>query len=221
MSTEKIRELNDTFRATMTGGVVVMTAGVDALPADAKATAVRRVATFTEFTPDDDPYGEHDFGSFDLAGWTVLLENRLQRRRHGTPLRRSGRLYENHASAHHHARQRILSDGSSLAVRAPAQATVVSVASKHAASGRGGQRLNVRLLTTPERKYCSTCTSERTQHLYICGGVFCQAKFLALVANTAGRCFSTAWALPALLTLAKCVDLCYNRCNTNSSLYYR
>jgi Protein of unknown function (DUF3768) len=68
MSAEKIRELNDAFRTTMTGGRVLMTAGVDALPSDVKAMVVRRVATFSDFTPDNDPHGEHDFGSFEFAG---------------------------------------------------------------------------------------------------------------------------------------------------------
>src|SRR5437899_12625827 len=67
MSADKIRELNDTVRTTMTGGRVMMTAGVDALPSDVKAMVIRRVATFSDFTPDSDPHGEHDFGSFDLA----------------------------------------------------------------------------------------------------------------------------------------------------------
>jgi hypothetical protein len=68
VSAENIRALNDAFRTTMTGGQVLMTAGVNALPSDVKAMAVRRVATFAEFTPDNDPHGEHDFGSFTLAG---------------------------------------------------------------------------------------------------------------------------------------------------------
>ena len=68
MSAAKIRELNDRFRTTMTGGRVMMTAGVDALPSDVKAMVIRRVATFSEFTPDNDPHGEHDFGNFTLAG---------------------------------------------------------------------------------------------------------------------------------------------------------
>ena len=67
MSAAKIRELNDRFRSTMTGGRVMLTAGVDALPSDVKAIAIRRVATFSEFTPDNDPHKEHDFGSFALA----------------------------------------------------------------------------------------------------------------------------------------------------------
>src|SRR5580765_4353841 len=68
MSAAKIRELNDRFRTTMTGGRVMMTAGVDALPSDVKAMVIRRVATFSDFNADNDPHKEHDFGSFDLAG---------------------------------------------------------------------------------------------------------------------------------------------------------
>ncbi len=68
MSAEKIRALNDAFRTTMTGGRVLLTAGVDALPSDVKAMLIRRVATFSEFTEDNDPHGEHDFGNFTLAG---------------------------------------------------------------------------------------------------------------------------------------------------------
>jgi Protein of unknown function (DUF3768) len=70
MSAEKIRALNDAFRTAMDHrlGRVMLTGGVDALPSDVKAMAIRRVATFSEFTPDNDPHGEHDFGSFTLAG---------------------------------------------------------------------------------------------------------------------------------------------------------
>ena len=68
VSAQQIRELNDRFRTTMTGGRVMLTAGVDALPSDVKAMVIRKVATFTEFTPENDPYGEHDFGNFELAG---------------------------------------------------------------------------------------------------------------------------------------------------------
>jgi hypothetical protein len=68
MSAAKIRELNDRFRTSMTGGRVMMTAGVDALPSDVKAILVRRVATFSDFSADNDPHGEHDFGSFELDG---------------------------------------------------------------------------------------------------------------------------------------------------------
>ena len=45
-----------------------MTAGVNALPSDIKAMVIRRVATFSDFNEENDPHGEHDFGSFTLAG---------------------------------------------------------------------------------------------------------------------------------------------------------
>jgi hypothetical protein len=67
MSTEKIRTLNDAFRTTMTGGTVLLTAGVNALPENVKAEVIRRVATFSEFTEDNDPHGEHDFDNFTVS----------------------------------------------------------------------------------------------------------------------------------------------------------
>src|SRR3979409_787478 len=70
MSAAKIRELNDRFRTTLDQrhGRVMMTAGVDALPSDVKAMIIRRVATFSDFTADNDPHDEHDSASFSLAG---------------------------------------------------------------------------------------------------------------------------------------------------------
>src|SRR5437588_10674007 len=65
--TRRIAELNDLFRSTFAGGKVVMTAGVDALPSDVKAMLIRKVATFDELTPDNDPHGEHDFGAIELS----------------------------------------------------------------------------------------------------------------------------------------------------------
>jgi hypothetical protein len=66
---ERIRDLNDSFRKTFDPalGRVMLTAGVNDLPHDVRATAIRRVATFDAFDGDNDPHGEHDFGSFDLA----------------------------------------------------------------------------------------------------------------------------------------------------------
>jgi hypothetical protein len=51
MSANRIRELNDRFRTTMTGGQVLMTAGVNALPSNVKAMVIRRVATFSDSMP--------------------------------------------------------------------------------------------------------------------------------------------------------------------------
>ena len=66
--TERIRELNDAFRKTFAGGKVVMTASVASLPDMVRANALLEVARFDRFTPDNDPHGEHDFGSFELCG---------------------------------------------------------------------------------------------------------------------------------------------------------
>ena len=68
MSTERIRELNDAFRRTFIGGRVVMTAGVTALAADTQAKVLTKVRTFDDFTADNDPHGEHDFGAFEIDG---------------------------------------------------------------------------------------------------------------------------------------------------------
>ena len=68
-SRERFRELNDAFRKTLDPrlGRTVRTAGVTALPSDVCSLAIRKVTTFDDFSADNDPHGEHDFGSFDLG----------------------------------------------------------------------------------------------------------------------------------------------------------
>jgi hypothetical protein len=63
-----IRVLNDNFRTTFVGGQVVMTIGVNALPLDIKARLILAVQSFSNFTKDNDPYGQHDFGDIELEG---------------------------------------------------------------------------------------------------------------------------------------------------------
>lgn len=65
---DRIRLLNDNFRSTFIGGQVVTTAGVADLPIDVKARAFLQVQRFARFDADNDPHGEHDFGSFEVAG---------------------------------------------------------------------------------------------------------------------------------------------------------
>jgi hypothetical protein len=69
---KRIRELNDAFRSTFTGGRVLKTIGIDALPIDVQASIIEKVRTFSEFSKDNDPYNEHDFGSFHVAGHYVF-----------------------------------------------------------------------------------------------------------------------------------------------------
>src|SRR5580692_5306829 len=64
---EKIRVLNDNFRTTFIGGQLYLTIGVAELPIDVKAKALLMVKSFKDFTDDNDPHGEHDFGSFEVA----------------------------------------------------------------------------------------------------------------------------------------------------------
>lgn len=57
---------------SFSGGKILMTASVDALPDMVKAAALQRVATFSDFSEDNDPHGEHDFGSFNLCNRTFF-----------------------------------------------------------------------------------------------------------------------------------------------------
>ena len=63
-----IAKLNDEFRTTFTGGKVLITAGVDALGPQFVADALESARTFDEFTGDNDPHREHDFGTFTIRG---------------------------------------------------------------------------------------------------------------------------------------------------------
>ena len=64
----KIAFLNDGLRRTFARGRVVMTPGVAELPEERLTQVLERVRHFDEFTPDNDPHGDHDFGSFEIAG---------------------------------------------------------------------------------------------------------------------------------------------------------
>jgi len=69
----QIRELNDAFRR---GGPTVrgwfVTAGAQALGAETLPQAIEAVQAFDAFGADNDPHGEHDFGSLDVAGHSIF-----------------------------------------------------------------------------------------------------------------------------------------------------
>jgi len=73
-NSDRIRVLNDNFRSTFVGGQMVMTQGVDALPMDTKARVLLAVQSFSNFTKDNDPHREHDFGNFDVEGETYFFK---------------------------------------------------------------------------------------------------------------------------------------------------
>lgn len=65
-SAEQVARLNDTARQTFQGCRVMITRGVAAMDCvDAILAAVRGNG---EFNASNDPYGEHDFGSFTIGG---------------------------------------------------------------------------------------------------------------------------------------------------------
>jgi uncharacterized protein DUF3768 len=74
-TTTRIRELNDTLRRSthhiavrIACGEWVLTRGVFSKGDDFIERAVAAVRSFDDFTEANDPYGEHDFGAFDLDG---------------------------------------------------------------------------------------------------------------------------------------------------------
>ena len=71
---QRIRLLNDSLRTTFAGGKILLTAGVDALPTEAKAEVLSKVRAFADFNGDNDPHDEHDFGSVELAGATYFFK---------------------------------------------------------------------------------------------------------------------------------------------------
>ena len=75
--TARIQRLNDAFRqrlyASTIGelvvqGDLVVTAGVADQGNNFLNDALSQVRLFSDFTEDNDPYGEHDFGQFTLDG---------------------------------------------------------------------------------------------------------------------------------------------------------
>ena len=70
--TKQLASQNDAFRRGVLGdpnleGQRVHTRGIEALGLEAVLDIWRKVREFSEFTPDNDPHGEHDFGSIDHA----------------------------------------------------------------------------------------------------------------------------------------------------------
>jgi len=70
-----LARLNDTFRSqipyTNAGpanipGQTVMTRGIAQFSPTVQSAIILKVKTFSDFTEDNDPYGTHEFGAFDV-----------------------------------------------------------------------------------------------------------------------------------------------------------
>lgn len=69
-----ILDLNDALRRTFTGGRVMMSAGINALPERTKANVLSAVRQFSDFTEDNDPHGEHDCALFTVDGLRCMFK---------------------------------------------------------------------------------------------------------------------------------------------------
>ena len=73
LDTAKIRELNDAFRRDFpANGRRYITDGIFAFDGDDRDSILEKVQTFDSFTEDNDPHGEHDFGSIDHKGERIF-----------------------------------------------------------------------------------------------------------------------------------------------------
>jgi hypothetical protein len=69
-----VRDLNDQLRKRRIGGRVVMTRSIAALGEEMVLHIDQAVRAFDAFSPDNDPYGEHDFGTMQVEGHTVMFK---------------------------------------------------------------------------------------------------------------------------------------------------
>lgn len=60
-----VAEKNDRLRTTFTGGRIMLSRDVQG--SDYITEIIRRVRTYNDFTPSNDPYGEHDVGIFTIG----------------------------------------------------------------------------------------------------------------------------------------------------------
>ena len=69
---EAIRALNDDFRRSFVGGMVLLTDCVAAMPADERAELLAAVRDYSLFEYENDPHGEHDLGIVDTGSGRFL-----------------------------------------------------------------------------------------------------------------------------------------------------
>ena len=63
---------NDDFRQHPSKGVLILTDGIRCNSAKDIAKIIAKVRNFKRFTKGNDPYGEHDFGSFIFKGHKIF-----------------------------------------------------------------------------------------------------------------------------------------------------
>lgn len=68
----RIRELNDEVRRGFTGGRIMITSGIAALPEAEKARVLEGFRSFDDFDGENDPHGEHDMVFFKVEGSSYI-----------------------------------------------------------------------------------------------------------------------------------------------------
>ena len=69
----KIACLNDHCRTAMgVAGTLLQTEGISALSAGEQSAIRQKVETFSDFTDDNDPHGERDFGAIEHNGTRIF-----------------------------------------------------------------------------------------------------------------------------------------------------
>lgn len=64
----KTRSLNDDLRIRRLGGTIVVTSGISVLGPTTVRDIVSAITAFNRFTPENDPYGEHDCTVMTVSG---------------------------------------------------------------------------------------------------------------------------------------------------------
>ena len=73
-TTDRIRTLNDELRRNLPNGHAVMTTGIAALGPEAVARIIKTIGVYDDFCNANDPYEEHDFGSFEADGAVIFFK---------------------------------------------------------------------------------------------------------------------------------------------------
>ena len=69
----QVARLNDRCRTALgIGAKVLQTQGISALPSGTQSKIREAVETFDDWTPGNDPHGEHDFGAVEVDGHKVF-----------------------------------------------------------------------------------------------------------------------------------------------------
>jgi hypothetical protein len=74
LRTQRIRALDDHLRKHPTSDVAIMTPGIAALGQEAANRIIKTITTFDDFCHANNPYENHDNGSFEADGRTVSFK---------------------------------------------------------------------------------------------------------------------------------------------------